>query len=82
MSGKGSSLLAAGISEVRGNFHRGELVSCEDGSGQEIARGLTNYGAADCRRVAGHSSEQFKELLGFAAEPELIHRDNLVLISR
>jgi glutamate 5-kinase len=78
---KGSSLLAAGITQVQGDFHRGELVSCIDSSGQEIARGLVNYGAADCRRVAGHSSARFQELLGFVAEPELIHRDNLVLIA-
>ncbi len=78
---KGSSLLAAGITEVRGDFHRGELVSCVNSEGQEIARGLTNYGAADCRRVAGRSSARFGELLGYVAEPELIHRDNLVLIA-
>ena len=79
---RGSSLLAAGVTDVRGDFHRGELVSCVDAAGVEIARGLANYGAADCRRVAGKSSEQFFETLGFMAEPELVHRDNLVMIAR
>lgn len=79
---RGSSLLAVGVLRVSGDFHRGELVSCENESGVEIARGLVNYGAADCRRIAGKPSEQFLEALGFTAEPELIHRDNLVLTSR
>ncbi len=79
---RGSSLLAVGVTDVRGDFHRGELVSCVDAAGVEIARGLANYGAADCRRVAGKSSEQFFDTLGFMAEPELVHRDNLVMIAR
>ena len=80
LSTRGSSLLAVGITEVRRDFQRGELVSCETPSGREIARGLVNYSAAECRRIAGKSSEQFTEVLGYAVEPELIHRDNLVLI--
>lgn len=82
LTSRGSSLLAVGVMRVAGDFHRGELVTCEDENGSEIARGLVNYGAADCRRIAGRSSEDFLEALGFTAEPELIHRDNLVLASR
>ena len=76
---RGSSLLAVGVTGCRGEFGRGELVACVDGDGAEIARGLVNYGAADVRRVLGQPSERFAELLGYAVEPELVHRDNLVI---
>jgi len=76
---RGSSLLAAGVVACNGEFGRGELVACVDEAGTEIARGLVNYGAADVRRVLGRPSEQFTKLLGYASEPELVHRDNLVI---
>lgn len=76
---KGSSLLAVGVTACSGDFTRGALVSCVDGAGAEVARGLVNYGAADVQRIAGVSSERFESLLGYAAEPELIHRDNLIV---
>ena len=76
----GKSLLAVGVKKVHGNFQRGDLVSCLDGNGAEIARGLTNYGAADANTIAGKPSSDFEGLLGYANEDELIHRDNLVLI--
>lgn len=79
LKSRGSSLLAVGVRECTGDFSRGELVSCTDLNGREIARGLSNYNAADTRRVLGHSSEDFEKLLGFAGEPELIHRDNMIV---
>jgi glutamate 5-kinase len=76
----GRSLLPVGVIEVRGSFVRGDLVACVDGGGREIARGLVNYGADDARKLARQPSERIRELLGYVDEPELIHRDNLVLM--
>ncbi len=76
----GSSLLAVGVSAVEGDFQRGELVSCVDADGQPVARGLVNYNAEEARRIMGYPSEQIERLLGYVDEPELIHRDNLVLL--
>ncbi len=76
----GKSLLAIGVKAVHGNFRRGDLVSCQDELGQEIARGLINYGAQDAAVIAGKPSSEFETLLGYADEDELIHRDNLVII--
>ncbi len=75
----GKSLLAVGISKVVGKFSRGEVVSCIDLSGKEIARGLVNYSAAEIELLKGKSSDNIEALLGYAAEAEIIHRDNLVL---
>ncbi len=76
---RGSSLLAVGVTGCAGDFHRGELVTLLDPHGVELGRGLTNYGAAHVRLVAGQPSERFEALLGFTAEPELVHRDNLIV---
>ncbi|HEC11909.1 MAG TPA: glutamate 5-kinase [Acidiferrobacteraceae bacterium] len=76
----GRSLLAVGVTHVDGGFSRGELVVCLDPNGQEVARGLVNYSANETQRIAGHSSESIKEILGYVDEAELIHRDNLVLV--
>lgn len=76
---RGVSLLAVGVSQVEGNFKRGELVSCLDEEGTEIARGLSNYDSDASRRIAGHTTDQFESILGYIGEPELINRDNLVL---
>jgi glutamate 5-kinase len=76
----GRSLLAVGVTGVEGDFARGELVSCVDPAGNEIARGLSNYSTVEVRKIMGQASEQIAPLLGYAAEPELIHRNNLVLI--
>jgi glutamate 5-kinase len=76
---KGSSLLAVGVTHVGGTFQRGEMVACLNESGEEIARGLINYNHTDAARLIGKPSDQFLEVLGYAGEPELIHRDNLVL---
>ncbi len=76
---QGKSLLAVGVREVTGEFSRGELVVLEDPQGREIGRGLVNYAAAECRRIAGLPSRDIERELGFVREPELIHRDNLLV---
>ncbi len=75
----GRSLLPVGVVAVEGDFGRGELVSVLDQEGRELARGLVNYAATDARRLIGQPSSRIEAILGFIEEPELIHRDNLVL---
>jgi glutamate 5-kinase len=76
----GKSLLAVGVTSVEGDFDRGEIVSCVAPDGQEVARGLVNYGSEEARKIRGKFSEQIESLLGYVDEAELIHRDNLVLV--
>ena len=75
----GRSLLAVGVTAVEGVFSRGDLVVCMAPGGEEIARGLVNYNADEARRIIGKPSTQIEEILGYIDEPELIHRDNLVM---
>ncbi len=75
----GSSLLPIGMSGVDGDFSRGEVIAIQDSQGQEVARGLANYAAAEARLLCRKPSAQIAALLGYAAEPEMVHRDNLVL---
>ncbi len=75
----GRSLLAVGVTEVKGEFRRGEVVRCVDEHGQEVARGLVNYSAEETQRIKGTPSEQIEKVLGYVDEPELIHRDNLIV---
>lgn len=77
---QGRSLLPVGVKSVSGQFRRGEMVSCVDEQGAEVARGLSNYEVGEARKIAGQASQRIGELLGYVAEEELIHRDNLVLI--
>lgn len=76
----GRSLLPVGVVRCEGNFARGDMVACFDHEGREIARGLTNYAAEETRRIMRQPSEKIPEILGYENEPELIHRDNLVLV--
>lgn len=76
----GSSLLAVGVKEVTGDFSRGEIVSCINLKGEEIARGLVNYSAADVTQIKGKGSNEIESTLGYIDDAELIHRDNLVLV--
>ncbi|MDX1433223.1 MAG: glutamate 5-kinase [Gammaproteobacteria bacterium] len=76
----GRSLLAVGVRGVEGDFGRGEIVACLDPDAREIARGMVNYSAEETRRIMGQPSDRIAELLGYVDEPELIHRDNLVLL--
>ncbi|WP_428717654.1 glutamate 5-kinase [Undibacterium curvum] len=78
---EGKSLLPIGVTEVSGEFGRGAVVTCVDQQGNAIARGLSNYGSADARRIRQKSSQDIAGILGFVEEPELIHRDNLVLLT-
>ena len=76
----GKSLLAIGVEEVKGNFERGEVVSCLNRDGQEIARGLANYSSEEARKLQGKLSTEIEAVLGYVDAPELIHRDNLVIL--
>lgn len=80
LQGKGASLLCAGVTKVSGEFKRGELVACLSETGEEIARGLVNYSSSEARQLAGKASEDIEKTLGYRNEPELINRDNLVLV--
>jgi glutamate 5-kinase len=75
----GRSLLPVGVREVGGRFRRGDLVSCLDPEGREIARGLVNYDLDEARRIIGFSSDRIESLLGYQGDAELIHRDNLLV---
>ena len=77
---QGRSLLPVGVKAVDGQFQRGDLVAVLAPDGAEVARGLVNYGADDARKIQGQPSSALPALLGYEDEPELIHRDNLVLI--
>jgi len=81
LTGQGRSLLAVGVTEVVGHFTRGDLVSCVDSDGQEIARGLVNYNSDEARRIKGQSTEAIANILGYLEDDELIHRDNMVINS-
>ena len=76
----GRSLLPVGVTGVHGDFARGDMISCRDAQGTEIARGLANYSASDTRRIMGSASSDIESILGYQGEEELIHRDNLVLV--
>ena len=77
---EGKSLLPIGMVQVEGEFSRGDVIAVRDPSGQEIARGLANYSSAEARLLCRKPSSEFEALLGYAAEPEMLHRDNLVLM--
>ncbi|MHA6832297.1 glutamate 5-kinase [Ralstonia pseudosolanacearum] len=76
----GKSLLPIGVTEVQGEFARGEVISCVDTAGREVARGLTNYSAAEARLIARKASSEIETVLGYVSAAELVHRDNLVLL--
>jgi glutamate 5-kinase len=76
----GKSLLPIGVLSVIGDFERGAAVACIAPDGREIARGLANYPGSEARRIARHPSRDIEHLLGYVNEPEMIHRDNLILL--
>ena len=76
---EGKSLLPIGMTAVEGEFSRGEVIAVRDASGGEIARGLANYASAEARLLCRKPSGEIEKLLGYMAEPEMIHRTNLVL---
>ena len=75
----GKSLLPIGVLTVQGEFERGAAVACVSSEGIEVARGLVNYGSSDGRRIARRASQDIEDILGYIDEPEIIHRDNLIL---
>ncbi|MDX1341358.1 MAG: glutamate 5-kinase [Reinekea sp.] len=77
---QGKSLLAVGVKAVSGHFQRGECVSVQSESGIVVARGLINYDALEAAKIIGSSTHQIEAILGYLYEPELIHRDNLVIM--
>jgi glutamate 5-kinase len=76
----GKSLLPIGVTAVEGEFERGAAVACRSADGREIARGLVNYSSSEARRIARQPSSEIEALLGYLDEPELIHRNNLILL--
>ncbi len=79
---EGKSLLPIGMVAVEGEFSRGEVIAIRDEQGVEMARGLANYAAAEARLLCKKPSADFQTLLGYTGEPEMVHRDNLVLTLR
>ena len=75
----GKSLLPVGMVSVDGDFARGDVIAVLTLAGQEIARGLANYASSEARLICRKSSSEFERCLGYVAEPEMIHRTNLVL---
>ncbi|PPE69018.1 glutamate 5-kinase [Caldimonas thermodepolymerans] len=76
---EGKSLLPIGMVQVIGEFARGDVIAVQSLAGEEIARGLANYSSSEARLIARKPSSEFERLLGFTGEPEMIHRDNMVL---
>jgi glutamate 5-kinase len=76
---EGKSLLPIGMLEVHGEFARGDVIAVRSLAGREVARGLANYASSEARLIARKPSSEFERLLGFTGEPEMIHRDNMVL---
>ena len=79
LSSEGKSLLPIGMQSVQGEFSRGDIIAICDETGKAFARGLANYASAEARLLCRKSSSEIEKLLGYVAEPEMVHRDNLVL---
>ncbi len=79
LRGDGVSLLPIGMVSVDGEFKRGDVIAVRDAQGAEVARGLANYASAEARLLCRKPSSEIEKLLGYVAEPEMIHRDNLVV---
>jgi glutamate 5-kinase len=77
---EGKSLLPIGVTEVGGDFGRGDVITCVDATGKPIARGMSNYASAEVKRIMRKPSSEIAAILGYVEEVELIHRDNLVLL--
>lgn len=76
---EGKSLLPVGMVAVDGDFSRGDVIAVRDAEGKEIARGLANYSSAEARLLCKHASSEVEQLLGYCGEPEMVHRDNMVV---
>ena len=82
LSLEGKSLLPLGMTAVQGDFSRGDVIAIRAADGREIARGLANYASAEARLLCRKPSTDIEALLGYVAEPEMVHRDNLVLLGQ
>ncbi len=80
LQNRNASLLPIGVKAVKGVFNRGEVVTCLGPDGIEVARGLVNYPSDECKQIIGKSSRQIPEILGYEDDPELINRENLILM--
>ena len=76
---RGGSILPVGIKKINGSFERGDLIKVLDFNSTKIATGFSNYSSEECCRIIGKSSSEIERVLGFSREPEVIHRDNLVV---
>ena len=76
---KGGSILPVGIRNISGSFERGDLIEVLNKSSTKIATGFSNYSSKECEEIIGRPSSEIEDLLGFSREPEVVHRDNLVL---
>jgi glutamate 5-kinase len=81
MASDGRSLLAIGIKDVAGEFGKGDIVSVVNQQSIEIARGLINYSASQVRQIRGCRSDRIEQILGQCPYEEVIHRDNLAMMS-
>ena len=79
---RGKSLLPAGVTKIDGSFERGDAVVIRNGEGAELGRGLTAYDHEEARRIIGRKSSELPDILGYRGDPELIHRDDMVLHRR
>jgi glutamate 5-kinase len=77
---EGKSLLPIGMTQVIGDFARGDVVAVKNPEGIEVARGLANYSSAEARRICRTTSSEVPRILGYVADVEMVHRDNLVLV--
>lgn len=77
---QGKSLLSVGVIAIVGEFHKGDAICILNTDQHEIARGLSNYNADDARKIMGHKSSEFENILGYCGSDEMIHRDNLTLM--
>ncbi|MBC7378051.1 MAG: glutamate 5-kinase [Burkholderiaceae bacterium] len=77
---EGKSLLPIGMTAVEGEFSRGDVIAVRNAAGMELARGLANYSSIEAKLLCRKPSGEFEKLLGYAAEPEMVHRDNMVLM--
>lgn len=81
LSERGKSLLPSGIARVEGEFQRGDVVRVHGPDGEEFARGLSNYSAAEMQEIKGRHSGQIERILGYKYYDEVVHRDNLALLT-
>jgi len=81
LAGGGASLLPGGMTGADGEFHRGDLVEIRDAAGQVVARGLSQYSAAEVRRLAGHHSRDIETVLGYSYGHEVVHRDDMATLA-